>query len=140
MRHARELLTIESSRSRPTEPPLRWAPGALGAPGARRHWRQSLVEVPIPTQVKDCNRYDAPTIVSTPTATGQRRFVESHDRGGSAYGSVSKRGKPAMGTKRLHYSENFSEEAADFTLLSLPEPLLATLVEQDGGCASSIAV
>jgi len=45
-----------------------------------------------------------------------------------------------MGTKRLHYSENFSEEAADFTLLSLPEPLLATLVEQDGGCASSIAV
>ena len=45
-----------------------------------------------------------------------------------------------MGTKRLHYSENFSEQAADFTLLSLPEPLLATLVEQDGGCASSIAV
>ena len=45
-----------------------------------------------------------------------------------------------MGTKRLHYSGNFSEQAADFTLLSLPEPLLATLVEQDGGCASSIAV
>ena len=45
-----------------------------------------------------------------------------------------------MGTKRLHYSENFSEEAADFTLLSLPEPLLATLVEQDGGCASILSL
>ncbi len=58
-----------------------------------------------------------------------------HTSTNNSHGTAASVSGSAMPGKRLHYSENFSEEAADFTLLSLPEPLLAKLVEQDG-CAS----
>ena len=47
---------------------------------------------------------------------------------------VRTEGTGVMGTKRLRYAADFHAQAAEFSLVSLPDKLLTTIVEQDGRC------
>ena len=42
--------------------------------------------------------------------------------------------RAAMATKRLRYAADFHAQASEFSLVSLPDSLLTSIVEQDGRC------